>query len=117
MAVVEIEPQKNHISYCNKEGNKVLQSIFRKLKPLTRIPDMLRKNDFLFSQLGMDPSEEDLALQSELLSKPMYRLHEDETELEILGDKSTEVRAHTHSLKDLAQLSAFEDKIFSHEMT
>ena len=47
IAVIEIEPIKRTIRYCNKEGNKILRSIYRKLHPLTRFPDLLVKNDFL----------------------------------------------------------------------
>lgn len=77
---------------------------------------MLRKNDFLFSKLGMEHSEEDLILQSELLCKPMYRVHDDLMEFEVSGEKGHDQIDHTHSLKDLASQNATGDKIFSHEV-
>ena len=61
IAVIELDPKSKTITYCNKEGNKLLRSIFRKLHPLTTFPDMLRNNDFLKIHLGHECPQEDLS--------------------------------------------------------
>lgn len=64
------------------------------------IPDMISKNEFLLDQLGHELSDEEVALQHELISSLMFRPHE--TELKTSRNIIT-AEVDTHSLSDFAR--------------
>ena len=75
IAVIEMDPVKNNISFSNEAAFKLLQSSYRQMHPQSPLPDLLTKNKFLLAQAGQGLSEQDLALQNELVSYPMFKLH------------------------------------------
>ena len=48
IAVIEVEPEKNKISYSNKMGSKLMQASYLAAHPESELPDILRRNGFLY---------------------------------------------------------------------
>ena len=78
VGVIEIQlsdDEQDKISYSNSIGFKLLQNLFRLMRPELEVPEMLQENTFLLSQLQDSTSDADQALQTELLKMPILRLH------------------------------------------
>lgn len=108
--MIELTPDSSKISYCNKEGNKLLRSIYRKAHPRSPIPGMLSQNGFLLQNLGEEFSEDDQNLQNELLTSPMFRPCETEIEE---SDDFLFSRVDDYSLVNLTEKQGVEKMIFS----
>ena len=104
IAVMEIDPQKPHIGFCNQKANQFLKDIYRHQNPRKQMPDILTKNDFLKFKYAQGHYEEDIALQNELLCTPAFKSSSNQQS----NSNSGEASERNISLDELSRHEALE---------
>jgi hypothetical protein len=119
VAVIELDSGTDSISYSNEAGFKLMQSFFRSKHSNEPLPNLLKKNRFLQTHLTTQftdkslSSERDLAIERELISMPVYKLHKVEKDGRLEDLNMHDNPQIDYSLNDFTLHENIEKTIFS----